>query len=184
MSKDLSCRQSRNPSARRSPLGTPGRPEAQSGLTVRPAGKVQCQGGRTKPYRPHLHWPKPHLWGNTISQLLGFQTHTQDMHQSLFCIGSLSTNLGTLKRKIPFHNISLLNYTGKISWLTWTTPNCTFSFCQNFLNHWKCYRVMTLLIWISFSEIATKISKNFVVTLQVQNYCHKYALQADKLWLQ
>ena len=121
---------------------------------------------------------------NTISQLLGFQTHTQDMHQSLFCISSLSTNLGTLKRKIPFHNISLLNYTGKISWLTWTTPNCTFSFCQNFLNHWKCYRVMTLLIWISFTETATKISKNFVDTLQVQNYCHKYGLQANKLWLQ
>ena len=76
-------------------LGTPRRPEAQSGLTVRPAGKVQCQGGRTKPYRPHLHWSKLHLWGNTISWLLGFQTHTQDMHQSLFCIRSLSTNLGS-----------------------------------------------------------------------------------------
>ena len=76
-------------------LGTPERPEAQSGLAVRPAGKVQCQGGRTKPYRPHLHWSKLHLWGNTISRLLGFQTHTQDMHQSLFCICSLSTNLGS-----------------------------------------------------------------------------------------
>ena len=36
----------------------------------------------------------------------------------------------------------------------------------------------------TISETATKMSKNFVVTLQVQNYCHKYALQANKLWLQ
>ena len=81
-------------------LGTPRRPEAQSGLTVRPAGKVQCQGGRTKPYRPHLHWSKLHLWRNTISRLLGFQTHTQDMHPSLFCVNFLSTNLGSGQNKM------------------------------------------------------------------------------------
>ena len=31
----------------------------------------------------------------TESLLLGFQTHAQDMHQSLFCISSPGTNLGS-----------------------------------------------------------------------------------------
>ena len=63
VAKDLSSRQSRNTSARRSYPGTPGGLEAQSGLTVGPAGKAQCQGGKMKPCRPHLHWSKPHQWG-------------------------------------------------------------------------------------------------------------------------
>ena len=63
VAKDLSSRQSRNTSARRSYPGTPGGLEAQSGLTVGPAGKAQCQGGKMEPCRPHLHWSKPHQWG-------------------------------------------------------------------------------------------------------------------------
>ena len=63
VAKDLSSRQSRNTSARRSYPGTPGGLEVQSGLTVGPAGKAQCQGDKMKPCRPHLHWSKPHQWG-------------------------------------------------------------------------------------------------------------------------
>ena len=72
-----------------------------------------------------------------------------------------------------------------ISWLKSTTPKCTFSFCQNFLNHWKCYRVMTLLTWKKYIvKLPQKWAKVlFAVTLQVRNYYHKYALQANELWL-
>ena len=116
-------------------------------------------------------------------------THTHRTCTSLFSVSvprALTWALvRTLKWKIPFHNISLLNYIGKISWLTLTTPKCTFSFRQNFSNHWKCYRVMTLLTWNFCVKLPSKWAKTlFVVTLQVRNYCHKYALQADKPWLQ